>query len=384
MVQSSRLSESTLLIDYSTMSMNSVSSSSNAFATVDDDDNNNNNSKCQQQQRNQQQANQKQQANQNPTTKHKRLLQMLQGGWKKEQSTNVTVEEDFNLLLQQQEFTGDEDKDDDDDDDDDEEEEEDRQQQQEQEGNVSLLLIPADPLSDIINLAILKDCKDDICSSATDADTGTDTASFISTINDTNTNTNTNTNTSSSSSSSSNTNTNANTIICTSSTSSSNNNTKTTRKKQQQQQEQKHVRFGSLTIHEHPLIMGGAGLPLSGPSISLSWKQDTCIELPSVILYEESRPCLPRKGIEMLYSKNQRIDLLLGSGYTFREIKQCDKECDIIRKQRIQTVKKVQQRSSITRIGNKIREKIFKSKKPIMQRSVTNSSNERRKRANTI
>ncbi|OEU22918.1 hypothetical protein FRACYDRAFT_233081 [Fragilariopsis cylindrus CCMP1102] len=157
---------------------------------------------------------------------------------------------------------------------------------------------------------------------------------------------------------------------------------------QQEEQEQKHVRFGSLTIHEHSLVMGGAGLPSrSGPSISLSWKQDTCIELPSVIVYEESRPCVPRNGSEMLHTKNQRIDLLLGSGYTFREIRDCGMECDIIRKQRLQTVKKVQQRSSITRIGNKIRQTIFNSKeKRIMKRSsvVTNNNDERRKRSNTI
>jgi hypothetical protein len=340
-------SSRTLSIDsYSTMSINSacaMSSSSNAFAnTVDDDDdddddddnNNNNNNKCQQ--RNQQKQKQKQQANQKPTIKHKRLLQMFQRGWKKKQSTNLLKEEDFNLLLQQLEFTGDGNDDD---------EEEDRQQQdqeqqqqeqeQQQEENSNLPLIPADP--------------DNICFSAnTDADT--DTASFISTINDTDTNTDTDTDT--------NTNTNTNTNICTSSS-----NTKTIRKKQQQEQKQKHVHFGSLIIYEHPLVMGGAGLPSCGPSVSLSWIQETCIELPSVISYEESRPCLPRKGIEMLHSKNQRIDLLLGSGHTFREIKECDKECDIIRKQRIQTVKKVQQRSSIIRIGNKLRRKIFKLKR---------------------
>ena len=92
----------------------------------------------------------------------------------------------------------------------------------------------------------------------------------------------------------------------------------------------------------------------------------------------------------MLQTKNQRIDLLLGSGYTFREIRDCDMECDIIRKQRLQTVKKVQQRSSITRIGNKIRQTIFNSKEKVitMKRSsvVTNNNNndERRKRSNTI
>ncbi|MGK3733199.1 MAG: hypothetical protein ACI8RD_000386 [Bacillariaceae sp.] len=325
MMRSSRLSESesTLLINYSTTSMNSMNSacnmpslSSNAFNIDDDDDdddnnNNSNSTKCQQQTQKQ----------------HKRLLQMLQGRRKKEESTNVLVEkDDFTLLLQQLECTGDDD------------EEDEQQQEEDDEENTSLLLIPADPSSsDMINATIIKDCIDDTCSTA-DADTDNDTASFISTINDTDTK--------------SNTIANSNAVICTTTTTSSS--TKTRRKKQ------KHVHFGSLIIHEHPLVMGGAGLPSNGPSITLSWRQDTCLELPSVLLYEESRPCLPRKGIELLHPKNQRIDLLLGSGYTFREIKECEKECDIIRKQRIQTVKHIQQRSSFTKIGNKIRKKIFK------------------------
>jgi len=106
------------------------------------------------------------------------------------------------------------------------------------------------------------------------------------------------------------------------------------------------VHFGSIEIHEHTIQLGGAGIPsTSGPSLSLSWhQQGPSTKLASVIEYEETRPlgCVPRKGIEMLHSRTQRIDVLLSVGYTYREIMECTKECDTIRTQRLQTRKQIQ------------------------------------------
>jgi len=113
------------------------------------------------------------------------------------------------------------------------------------------------------------------------------------------------------------------------------------------------VHFGSIEIHEHTIQLGGAGIPsTSGPSLSLSWHQEgPSTTIASVIEYEEARnrsPLLlgqqyvPRKGIEMLHSRTQRIDVLLSVGYTYREIMECTKECDTIRTQRLQTRKQIQ------------------------------------------
>mmetsp|Transcript_27115 Transcript_27115/g.31180 ORF Transcript_27115/g.31180 Transcript_27115/m.31180 type:complete len:284 (+) Transcript_27115:325-1176(+) len=129
------------------------------------------------------------------------------------------------------------------------------------------------------------------------------------------------------------------------------------------------VHFGSIEIHEHTIELGGAGIPsTSGPSLSLSWhQQGPSTKLASVIEYEETRPlgCVPRKGIEMLHSRTQRIDVLLSVGYTYREIMACTKECDAIRTQRLQTRKQIQLSTFlINRLRWKtIRNKLLREKK---------------------
>lgn len=104
----------------------------------------------------------------------------------------------------------------------------------------------------------------------------------------------------------------------------------------------KRVRFGSLVIHEHAVQLGGSGVPGSGPSISLGWREENCYTVDSLEEYEDSRPCLPRKSIEMLQPKSQRVDLLLNAGYSMNQIRVCSNECDEIRKLRSRTVSRVQ------------------------------------------
>jgi len=120
-----------------------------------------------------------------------------------------------------------------------------------------------------------------------------------------------------------------------------NNTLHNTKKKTSRHRHQVH--FGSIEIHEHTIQLGGAGIPsTSGPSLSLSWhKQGPSTTIASVIEYEEARSC-SRKGIEMLHSRTQRIDVLLSVGYTYREIMECTKACDTIRTQRLQTRKQIQ------------------------------------------
>lgn len=103
----------------------------------------------------------------------------------------------------------------------------------------------------------------------------------------------------------------------------------------------KSVSFGSLSIHSHALEMGGSGVPGSGPAITLGWDQESSITLPSVEEYEDARPCLPRRGIEMLQPRKQRVNMLLESGYTYNQIRVCSQECESIRKQRTKTVQQL-------------------------------------------
>jgi hypothetical protein len=102
----------------------------------------------------------------------------------------------------------------------------------------------------------------------------------------------------------------------------------------------KKVKFGSLTIRSHAVELGGAGVPGCGPAITLGWAPDSQITFP-LETYEDARPCLPRRGIEMLLPRKQRVDMMLASGYTLNQIRLCSKECEETRKQRAQTVQRL-------------------------------------------
>lgn len=103
----------------------------------------------------------------------------------------------------------------------------------------------------------------------------------------------------------------------------------------------KRVSFGSLTIHEHAVELGISGVPRTGPAISIGWEAESSSTIESVETYEEARPCVPRKGIEMLQPKKQRVNILLESGYTLNQIRSCSQECDDIRNNRTKTVQQV-------------------------------------------
>lgn len=103
----------------------------------------------------------------------------------------------------------------------------------------------------------------------------------------------------------------------------------------------KSVRFGSLTIRSHAVELGGSGVPGCGPAVTLGWAEDSEVTIPSVEAYEEARPCLPRRGIEMLLPRRERVDMMLASGYTLNQIRLCSKECEELRKLRTRTVQQL-------------------------------------------
>jgi len=108
-----------------------------------------------------------------------------------------------------------------------------------------------------------------------------------------------------------------------------------------QPQSMKRVSFGSLTIHEHVVELGGSGVPRVGPAISLGWHGDSHVTVDSIEAYEDARPCLPRKGVEMLLPKRQRVEMLLASGYTFNQIRLSTQECETVQKARARTVQRL-------------------------------------------
>lgn len=106
------------------------------------------------------------------------------------------------------------------------------------------------------------------------------------------------------------------------------------------QKSKKRVRFGSLQVHEYGIELGGSGVPRMGPPTALSWERQRYFMIDSVELYEDTRPCIPRKGTELLLPESRRIEMLLTAGHTMRQIKECTKENEIILRSRGRTLKK--------------------------------------------
>eukprot|EP00934_Nitzschia_sp_Nitz4_P007660 Nitzschia sp. Nitz4//scaffold28_size193895//110805//111556//NITZ4_001665-RA/size193895-augustus-gene-0.294-mRNA-1//1//CDS//3329545982//7650//frame0 len=93
------------------------------------------------------------------------------------------------------------------------------------------------------------------------------------------------------------------------------------------------VRFGGVHIHEHPVALGGSGVPRAGAPITLQWKAKEHHDLDSVEEYDDLKSRL-RHGDELLMSKSQRIEFLLEQGYTMREIQEESNGSTFVRHQR--------------------------------------------------
>jgi hypothetical protein len=73
--------------------------------------------------------------------------------------------------------------------------------------------------------------------------------------------------------------------------------------------DKKQVRFGKLEIYEHLIAMGYGAVPSSsGPSLTLQPEPQAYFEV-SIEDYEAYRPAPPRRGLRLLRSKNQRIEV---------------------------------------------------------------------------
>jgi hypothetical protein len=75
----------------------------------------------------------------------------------------------------------------------------------------------------------------------------------------------------------------------------------------------KAVTFGSLTIHEHPVILGDNPSVSSGSPLTISWESQASLR-SSVDEYEASRPARRTKDT-MLVPRSMREDWLRSAGY---------------------------------------------------------------------
>lgn len=112
----------------------------------------------------------------------------------------------------------------------------------------------------------------------------------------------------------------------------------------------KRVRFGSLQVHEFGIELGGSGVPYMGTPTTLSWERQSYFMIESVELYEDTRPCIPRKGTELLLPESRRTEMLVTAGHTMRQIKECTKENEIVLRSRARTLKKFGRSVLIQRI----------------------------------
>lgn len=98
------------------------------------------------------------------------------------------------------------------------------------------------------------------------------------------------------------------------------------------------VRFGGLEIHEHPIMLGGAGVPRVGAPITLSWDAEAHFTVQSVEEYDNLKE-YTRSGEQLLCTKDHRARRLSVMGYTMREIQKEATESNIVRERRMRSAK---------------------------------------------
>ena len=69
--------------------------------------------------------------------------------------------------------------------------------------------------------------------------------------------------------------------------------------------QKKEVSFGNLEIHEHPIELGGAGVPESGAPMTLSWNRLSYFEVP-VLEWEVYKPKSRKQGDLLLNYRRRR------------------------------------------------------------------------------
>jgi hypothetical protein len=110
------------------------------------------------------------------------------------------------------------------------------------------------------------------------------------------------------------------------------------------------VRFQMVEIREYNIIVGDNPSCSSGPPISLGWEYDQKQQNISLDIYEQHRGGNRRTSCQMKIPASLRRETLREWNISTSEIIKAQTECHALRKQRLQTMKKLQRHANIKKI----------------------------------
>ena len=104
---------------------------------------------------------------------------------------------------------------------------------------------------------------------------------------------------------------------------------------------QKSVRFGSLDIHEYPIVLGDtkSRIPDAGAPMSMDVEPQAHYNYAAVEEYEKEALPRRRSKDEFWKSPTQRADLLLELGYSWKQIERTSKAVEKVRLDRAESNK---------------------------------------------
>jgi hypothetical protein len=109
-----------------------------------------------------------------------------------------------------------------------------------------------------------------------------------------------------------------------------------TRRSSPEDKAKKSVRFGDITIREHPMIIGDS-VPGCGVPVTIDWEAQSEVVL-KMEDYEECRPERRHGGPAMYMPPKLRLLLAMDSGRTMKDIRIIVLECERIRNERTRSL----------------------------------------------
>ena len=118
----------------------------------------------------------------------------------------------------------------------------------------------------------------------------------------------------------------------------------------------KSVQFENVEIREYSITIGDNPSVSEGPPISLGWYYDErdTIELP-LEEYEQHRACHRREKYELRIPSYVRLAMLRERSISTKEILSNQRECEDIKKQRYETLRKEQRREKIKYLARRLK-----------------------------
>ena len=132
--------------------------------------------------------------------------------------------------------------------------------------------------------------------------------------------------------------------------------------------QKKSVRFSDITVREYPMILGDNPAVSCGPPVTIDW-QYSSEECLSIDEYIETHPLIPRIRLQMIMPEFLRETIVVNSGCQYSSMIEILDEIDVIKAQRVRTIKSLQ---SILR---------YEMKQNIIKKMKNTISRSRKKRA---